>query len=491
MNSMLATHPHRAFASPKFRAALEVAGFLGSIAAAILCFLVGWVAIERAAVLTLFLLLVLISLAWRRFEGGHPCFLFLSTLTLFQGGRLLAYCAGGETDLFRITLMTAYPFDVSRDVAGMALLSIAVSAICIYVPCRWNYRSVVPLGSGSFERCLPYFYLLLNLSLPVQLYKNFRYYEYVRDHGGYLVIFTDHGGMAASIPVAVRAISLISLPAFVGIFVLESRKRFLRIVTTVYFAVTAPILLTGSRGAVFSLVLSLWYISKVKSGRRAPFYSGAAVGIGLILAGSLIGWFRTGNLDSSELGGAAQFIAGQGASLNVTEVAIAYRERFAPRIFPNLADELQSAFFPTDHANYIAGKNFDADVSFFLNPVAYQMGQGGGSSYVAEAYVAGGLAGVVAVSALLGMLFHDMHLGARSPRLLFLIATTLPDILLMPRGGLLDWVSASFRVGISVFLLLAGWHLYRAVARVGGTLWRGNTAPCPPRPLRLTKNSAG
>jgi hypothetical protein len=382
------------------------------------------------------------------------------------------------TDLFRITLMTADPFDVSREVQGLALLSVTLSAVCIYAPCRWNYRPVFPQSRGSFDRCLPYLYLLLALSLPVQLYKNFRYYEYVKDHGGYLVIFTDHGGMAASIPQAVRVISLISLPAFVGIFVLEPRKWFLRVATLLYFAITAPILLTGSRGGVFSLVLSLWYVSKVKSGHPARLYSVAVVGIGLVLAGSLIGSFRAGNVDSDGLGSPAQFIAGQGASLNITEVAIAYRRRFAPRIFFNLADELQSAFFPTDHANYIAGKNFDADVSFFLNPMAYQMGQGGGTSYVAEAYVTGGFFGVVAVSALLGLLFHGMHLGAGSPFLLFLIVMTLPDILLMPRGGLLDWVSASFRVGISVFLLLLGWHLYRAAARVGSTLWHGNTTLC-------------
>ena len=305
----------------------------------------------------------------------------------------------------------------------------------------------------------------------MQLYKNFCYYQYVKDHGGYLVVFTDHGGMAASIPIAVRAISLISLPAFVGIFVLERRKQFLRPATGLYLAVTAPILLLGSRGGIFSLVLSLWYLAKVKSARRARLYSLALFGLGLVLAGSLIGSFRIADVESSVFGGASQFISGQGASLNVTEVAVAYRGHFASHIVSNLADELRSAFFPTDHTAYVAGKNFDADVSMFLNPSAYQLGSGSGSSYLAEAYLAGGLAGVVIISALLGALFHGMHVCTRSPFGLFLVAMILPDVLLMPRGGLLDWVSASLRVGISVLLLFAGWYLYQALARIGGALW--------------------
>src|SRR6202163_1356329 len=283
MNSSPATYRASAAESPelspKCGAALEVLGYLSAVVAATLCFLMGWLSTNGASVLTVLLLISLMGLAWKRFDGGrHPCFFFLCMLTLFQAGRLIAYCAGGETDIFRITLMTSDQFDVSRHVAGSVLLLIALSGLSIYAPCRWNYHPSSPAGSGSFGRFLPYLYLLFSLSVPVQLYKNFCYYQYAKDHGGYLVVFIDHGGMAASIPMAVRAISLISLPAFVGIFVLERRKRFLRAATGVYFAITAPILMMGSRGAAFSLVLLLWYMAKVKSGQRARLYSAGLLG---------------------------------------------------------------------------------------------------------------------------------------------------------------------------------------------------------------------
>jgi len=473
---------------PRLQAALDVLGYLTIVAGATLGFVMGWLTSNQAAVLAVVLLLSLTGQAWKRFDGGcHPCFFFLCTLTLFQAGQLIAYCAGGESDIFQVTLMTPYPFDVSREVAGLVLLAITLSAICIYAPCRWNYHSIPPPRAGSFGRFLPYLYLVFWLSVPVQLYKNFCYYQYARDHGGYLVVFTDHGGMAASIPMAVRAISLISLPALVGIFVLERRKRFLRPATAVYFAIAAPILLLGSRGGIFSLVLSLWYLAKVKSGRRAPLYSVALIGAGLVFAGSLIGSFRASSEESSVLDGASQFVAGQGVSLNVTEVAVAYRRRFAPHIVSNLADELQSAFFPTDHTKYIAGKNFDADLSMFLNPTAYQMGSGSGSSYLAEAYLVGGLGGVVIISGLLGAFFRGMHGCAQNPFGLFLVAMILPDMLLMPRGGLLDWVSASLRVGISVVLLLAGWYFYRAIARITDILLGSNGVPSHPGRTLLCK----
>jgi len=481
MNSPPITHAGAAAPALKLGAAFEVLAFTASIALATLCYLMGWLSPDEGAVLTVLLLLALLGLAWTRFDGGrHPCFFFLCLLTLFQAGRLLAYCTGGETDIFRVTLMTPNPFGVSRPVAGSVLVSIALTAVCLYAPCRWNYRSFSPPGNASFDRFLPYLYWLLALSVPVQLYKNYRYYEYAQGHGGYLVFFIDHGGLAASIPLAVRAVSLVSLPALVGIWVLERRKKFLRTAAAVYFMVTAPVLLTGSRGAIFSLVLSLWYVAKVKSGKRTHLYGLALLAIGLVLVGALIGSFRLENGESRALAGPSQFIADQGLSLNVTEVAVAYRSRFAPHMVSYLASELQSAFVASDQTNYVAGTRFADDVAMFLNPMTYQLGFGSGSAYLAEAYVLGGFWAVAVLSGFLGALLHGMHRYARHPLGLFLVAMVLPDVLWMARGGLLDWVSASARVGISLLLLLAGWGLYRTLVRIGGVVRR---SPGPAGPF--------
>jgi oligosaccharide repeat unit polymerase len=473
MNVSATSAPSRASDGLPFTAVLEVLAYLTAIAAGAVIFLAGWLGAAQAAHLTLLILLSLIVLAWKRFHGGcHPCFYFLCLLTLFQGGRLLALGEDAETEIFRVTLMTSTQFDVPRNLEGVVLLTIALSALALYAPCRWNDRRVPPFSSGEFRRFLPYFYGLFFLSLPVQLYKNYCYYAYARDHGGYLVFFIDHAGLAASIPLAVRAISLISLPALVGIFVLEDGKKWLRITAAVYFAAAAPVLVTGSRGAIFSLILSLWYLRQAKSRKRLPAYALGLVAAGLVLAGALIGSLRIENGESRPFAGPTEFLADQGMSLNVTEVAILYRPLFAPHIGSYLASELQSAFVAGDQTNYVPGKRFSDDVARFLNPVTYPQGFGSGSAYLAEAYVLGGLCGVVLVSAALGAVLHAMHRASRNPLGLFLVTMVLPDVLWMSRGGLLDWLSASLRVAISVLLLAAGWFVCRALARAADVLGR-------------------
>jgi len=462
--------------SADFAAALEVLVCLAALAAATLSFLLGWLSCPGAAIFAAVGLLGLIGLAWKRFEGGrHPGFFFLCALALFQGGRLLASLLGGEADIQRITLMTWYEFGITREVAALALGAIALSAICIYAPCRWGYHSLPSLRMGSFARYHTYLYVLFWLSQPVQLYKNYKYYEYASEHGGYLVLFLDHGGMADSIPAAVRAISLISMPAFVGIFVLERRKKYLAAATAVYLLMAAPIVFTGSRGAIFSLVLSLWYVAKIKSSRPPSPYRMGLLGLALVLMGALIGSLRLEGGEERPFAAPAQFLSDQGSSLNLTEIAIAYRGQFRPYLGSYLAGELQSAFVAPDQAGYVVGKHFNDDMARFLNPIAFQLGHGTGSAYVAEAYLLGGLGAVILISLLIGALLDCLHALSGSGHGLFLAAMILPDMFWMPRAGLLDWVSALARIVLSLILLQLGWCLYRSTARIASLLWRADS----------------
>jgi hypothetical protein len=453
-------------------AILELLTYLIAIGLGVFCFLMGWIGIDAAAVLTLLLVIALICRSWNQFDcGRHPCFFFLCTLAVFQAGRVMV--PGGEaTGLFRVTLMTSSQFDVSQEVAATALLAIALSAVAIYSPCRWNYRALPRPKIESLTPFLTYLYWLLYCTLPVQLFKNYRYYQYAQEHGGYLAFFVDHGGLASNIPMAVRAVSLISLPALVGIFVLERRKKFLYPAVTAYFIIAAPVLLIGSRGGIFSLILSLWYVAKIKSEQPGRLSTFAFLGIGLALLGALVGGFRNKESQSTILAVPSQFVEEQGISLDVTEVAIAFRQRFTPHIASYLLSEIESAFVADDQTNYVGGKRFADDVAFFLNPVAYQLGFGSGSSYLAEAYVFGGLWGVVLISLLLGLGLRGMHAHSENPLVLFVVAMILPDVLWMARGGLLGWLSALVRVGISGSLMIVGWWGYKSAVSIGGVLWR-------------------
>jgi len=449
-------------------AALEMLIYLAVVGLGTSCFLLGWLTPNGAAVLTVLLLASLIVLSWKRFDQGrHPCFLFLCALLFFQGGRLIAYCLGELDDPLQIELMTPVPFGVTRNDAGIVLLLLALSAICIYAPCRWNYRPIAPPDLNRVRRYLPYLYLVFYSALPIQLFKNYRYYQYVQDHGGYSSIFVRHGDLAASVPFLVRLIPLISFPAFLAIFVFEKRKKVLYVTTALYFAASSLILLLGSRVATFLLVVTLWYVARIKSTKKARILMVVTLALALMLVADVIQTLREGSEEFSNYAFAPiALVASQGNSLNVTEVAVIYRRYFSPHVASYLFRDLLAAFEVADASNFSPGKRFDADMAVFLNPGIYNAGFGTGGAYVAEAYVVGGVLAVAMTSLLLGGGLHLLHTYSRSAFGLFLVAMLLPEVSYMPRGALLGWISVAIRNSISVVLLLAGWWLYKLLCSI-------------------------
>ena len=449
-------------------AAFEVLGYLGFVGIGTLCFLLGWLTPDGAGVLTVLLLASLIVLAWKRFDQGrHPCFLFLCTLMFFQGGGLLAHCLGADNDPLRMQLFTPNPFYVSRDAAGIVLLALALTAICIYAPCRWNYRKLPPPSDAEVRRYLPYLYLVYFCSIPFQAFKNYCYFDYVQQHGGYLAIYLNYAGLASSVPLFVRAIAVITLPAFLAIFVFEPRKKLLFLTTAVYLVTASLLLLMGTRLAVFGLILTLWYVARVKSTRKSRIVALVVSVLVLTVVADIIQKNRE-DPDSNRKYEflPLEFLATQGVSLNVTEVAVQYREMFRRHVGSYLFNALGSAFAANDTRNYSQGKSLDYDVSVFLNPGMFSSGYGVGTSYVDEAYLIGGIGGVVAISLLIGVGLHLAHRFSKNVRSLFVVALVLPVVLVMPRNGLLHWVSVLMRSAILIALLGLGWQLYSLLTSI-------------------------
>ncbi len=452
-------------------AVFEVLGYLALIAAAALAFVAGWLTVNAAVVLTALLLISLIVLSWINLgHGRHPVFLFLCTLTLFQGGRLIGYCLGAEPEPMRVALMGADTFSLARNEQGIVLFCIALSALCVYAPCRWNYRQISLPDDRLVRPYLPYLYLVFFASLPVQAFKNYRYYEYAQQHGGYFYIYLNHAGLASSVPFVVRFISVITFPVFVALFVFEKRKKYLYLVTGLYVATASFILLLGQRSTAFALALALWYVAQVKSERR-PRLFGLIVFVAILaLAAALIQVARENPnqpMDTSDIVSApADFLVSQGASLGVTQVSVAYRELFAPFGQAYLWHELRDAFVASDAGSYYRGKLFPFDVSVLINPLTFDLGLGTGGSYVGEAYVLGGAAGVIAISLLLGAGLRLLYRMSGRSDLLFLVALLLSDVVWMPRGVLLDWFSALLRNLVAISILGVGWWVYRTVTSI-------------------------
>ncbi len=444
-------------------AAFEVLAYLAVVAAATLAFLAGWLPVNGAVVLTVVLLASLIVLSWAHLgQGRHPVFLFLCTLMLFQGGRLVGYCLGVVSEPLQVGLMLREPFAVSREVSGIVLLCLALSAICVYVPCRWNYRPVPPPATTGVGQYLPYLYLVYFCSLPFLLYKNYLYLRYIQLHGGYVVFFSDYGGLAASVPFVVRIMALLPLPLLLLVFVFESRTRLLYFVVTSYFAGSVVLLLTGTRLGPFSLILTLWYVARVKSGKPARVWRIALMAAALVIVANLIALARfEEDIESRAAADAVSFVATQGISLGVTEVAVMHPEKFRPYVLSYLLHELQIEFVASDVSSYFRGRQFGYDVSVFLNPTLFSQGFAAAGSYVGEAYVIGGIVGVAVVSLLIGGGLRFLNTVGSNIKALVMVAFVMPQVLLLPRGFLMGWASSLLRAFVLLLPIVLGWSLYR------------------------------
>ncbi|HVP55516.1 MAG TPA: O-antigen polysaccharide polymerase Wzy [Candidatus Eisenbacteria bacterium] len=469
MSAAAPTWPARDYGTlPIPAAALEVLAYLGIVAGATLAFLAGWLTVNGAVILTVALVTTLVVLSWVHLgQGRHPVFLFLCTLLLFQGGRLVAYCLGSVSDPFLVVVMVDTPFGISRNDAGIVMLCIALSAICIYAPCRWNYRAVPPPSDVNVRQYLPYLYLVFFSSMPFLLYKNYLYYRYIQAHGWYTVFYNDYNRLAASVPMIVRLVALLTIPVLVAIFVFETRKKLLYTVVALYLCSSIVLLLTGTRMGTFGLILTLWYVARIKSTRNARVWRLAVLAAALVVVANLIGLARFGeDVEGRSAIDPVAFVATQGVSLAVTEVAVLHRSLFQPYVFSYLLHELELQLVSSDVSHYFRGRQFGFDVSVFLNPFMFEQGFATSGAYVAESYVIGGIFGVVVISLLIGCGLRFMHACSRNAITLVLVALVLPNVLLMPRGFLLEWGSALIRSLILLVPLALGWSLYHFLTPV-------------------------
>ena len=142
--------------------------------------------------------------------------------------------------------------------------------------------------------------------------------------------------------------------------------------------------------------------------------------------------------------------------------------------FSPIVESQNLTFVSTTH-------NFAHYLTFLVDPGRYLSGGGFGTSFVAEAYVAYGMIGVVAVSALVGVAFRFFaSMMTRSWAVLALSLIAVKDFVYIPRNFAFSWVTDVFNITYLCYFLL----LYFAAllcAWLGAHIRR--TRPfCPPAP---------
>jgi hypothetical protein len=241
------------------------------------------------------------------------------------------------------------------------------------------------------------------------------------------------------------------------------------VATFLYFASSVLVLLLGSRIGTFALLLTLWYVAGIKSGKKSRMIRVVLFGIVMLLGADI---FQALRADSDALSSYTfapiDFVKMQGNSFELVEIVVDSKKIFSPFAGSYLWNELQDAFVARDAADYARGRRLSYDATVFLSPVAFSQGQGTAGSYIAEAYLLGGLVGVIIISLLVGGGLQLLHRFSANAALLFIVAMVLPDVIAMPRSVLLDWVSVLLRSALYVSVLAIGWYFYRVVIWLKG-----------------------
>lgn len=429
--------------------ATQTAFYLSALLVSAVLVLSGVLSLTACLWLTLVLFISLLLVAWHRFDGGrHPCFVFLGLLMLFQMGRLVGYALGATHDPFDVVVQTLLPIQVSAGTSEVLLFIVLLSATSIYAVCAWNVQPAV-LGTGREQEWLAACYVLLALSFPFVLYKNYEYFQFIRSHGGYLAIFTESQEVTGSAGAVARVLSVVAYDAFVLVYVLERNGRRLAWVTAAFLSTSVLELAIGLRGKVFLFLLTLWFIRNLKSGKRFRLGTLAVAALLVSFAAVAISGFR--EMRSTALVGPAGFVAGQGVSMGVTQIAIEDRPLFRPHVGAYFKNEILQAYFPLSH--FEQGQFFDNDLSIYLNAAAFREGFGTGSSYLAEAWIAGGLLGVICFSVLIGLALRWLHNVSRHWIGAVALAILLPSVIYLPRSQTLSPIATVLKYG-PMFLLI-------------------------------------
>ncbi len=408
---------------------------------------------------TLLLIGIFLS-SWRNFKGGrHPCVLFLGMLLIFQGGRLIAYIFGVLSNPMDIEVATPVPLAVNPHAEITTLLLILISAICIYAPSRFEYQPV-QFSPGYEKKWLPALYVLVVLTFPFALEKNWLYLSYIQSHGGYLAVYTDNADLLQSAGFAIRSLALINNTALILTYVFERRPKRIFIILFLYFLLSGLDLLIGFRGKFFSQALGLWYIHKLKTGRRFKPLPLIVTAILASILAVVIGGFREER--SIELLSPLGFIAQQGISLNVTESAVAYYDLFHRYGLSYLWGGLIYGIVPPPAS--INHQLWTNDLTNYLNPVAADLGFGTASSYLAELYLAGGTFAVIIGSVIVGFILRYLHVKSKYAFGAALMAFLLPPLIYMPRLEFFGPLAALVRIGIGfvpvlIFLVIFNWGI--------------------------------
>lgn len=274
------------------------------------------------------------------------------------------------------------------------------------------------------------------------------YLQFFMSGGSYYDIFSQ-GKNAITFP----GLSLLSgflFIGYVGLLVFSSvnernAKKYMRL----FVLLSLLQLIKGSRGEIFSqIIVAVWlYFFSLRKSPNVIYVVASLAG--MVLVAELVSYYRVKDagdfVDGKGILLALKwFIYTQGASGSIVSVAVDNFgkdfESFKFIISPLLNPFRE--FFDSNYGGQTAAYGESSgllahELSWRLSPEMYLAGHGVGSSYIAETYLAGGIAGVAFATCLLvWIVSNPRKIYNKSKPLFFVFTCALPYLLFVPRESL-------------------------------------------------------
>ncbi|MCY1713076.1 O-antigen polysaccharide polymerase Wzy family protein [Caproiciproducens galactitolivorans] len=340
---------------------------------------------------------------------------------------------------------------------------------------------------------VPFLYILFKTALAV-----------VRH--GYLQSFTS----TTDVPSIISRLSMFFVPAFaVFLATLPSRKQ-IKLPLAVYSVYMLASLFTGRRNTIVceALMLAFYFVMRdsllEKDKRVLKKRTVAYVGVlGIIAMYGLqfLALVRSGAENTKRGLGEmlVSFIDSQGASFRVVVQTVNHIQSFNP------STSYMYLFYPFElfvHNNVVTRTlfgltpiievqtsefvqtthNFGHALTYMVDPERYLSGGGFGTSYVAEAYVAYGIIGVILVSAMIGLIFRFFaSLLTYNWVVITCGLLAVKSFVYIPRNFAFLWVTEVFNITYICFYVA----IYLAALLIAKGMHVRKTNMSAPEPLAL------
>lgn len=297
---------------------------------------------------------------------------------------------------------------------------------------------------------------------------------------GYLASFTQIS--PSSVPSVISRLSMFFIPSFAVFLATMPNRRQLKFPMTVYGVYLLATLFTGRRNTFVceTLTILIYFVlrdtlnqKKDRIFKKRSVLAGTVAGVAAMYLLQLLAEFRAYGLQFHKSFGdmIVSFFYSQGASFRVViqtvncwdlfDHSVTWKYLFYPfELFVHNNEVTRALFGFTpivevqSTAFVVTTHNYAHVLTYMVDPSRYLAGGGFGTSFVAEAYVAFGIAGVAAVSAGVGLILRFFSsMMTRSWVVMASCLIAIRDIVYIPRSFAFLWVTNVFNLTYLCFYI--------------------------------------